>query len=322
MKSAFLPAGLILAFIVAWLLPAPGQHLKELGLVPWVVVAIFVVNGYQTNLAELPRNRQFGVLVVIAAVINLLLAPLLGVAAAWLAGLSEGATLGLIVKTAVPSTLSTCIVLTQLAGGYGLWALILTLVLNVVGVFTLPFVLALALGQSSTLTVDPFALLQTLVQLVLIPFAIGALLRRLLSLNTQFLPEPQHPVLQYLPSSCVIAAVWMSLSSSSALFISLHWQSLLQITLVSVAVHLLLLAVSVLASRAVKLDWQARIALVFTAAQKTLPVAVSVLAALNSSVGEALLVCVLFHFLQLFIDSTLPGPVRRWSQAGQGVGHT
>jgi len=310
-KSAFLPLGLVAAFLLAWLEPTPGSLLKDAGLIPWVVVGLFLVNGYQTNLAELPRKRQFLHLLIIAAVINLGIAPILGVATAAVAGLNEGETLGLIVKSAVPSTLSTCIVLTQLAGGYSLWALVMTLALNILAVFTLPFVLGLALSDQSAFAIDPLDLLITLIQLVLIPFLVGALLRRLSLIN------PQHLVLQYLPSTLVISAVWMSLSSSSALFSSLQWQSLLLIAAASLAVHLALMVCAALCGALMRIEWQAHVALIFTASQKTLPVAVSVLATLNGEIGEALLVCVLFHFLQLFVDSTLPGPIRRWTERMQ-----
>lgn len=308
MKSAFLPVGLTIAFIIAWLAPEPGSLLKEIGLIPWVVVAIFLVNGFQTNLAELPRSRTFVATTLVAALINLILSPFIGLALASIAGLSAGASLGLIVKATVPSTLSTCIVLTQLAGGYALWALIMTLVLNIIGVFTIPFMLSLTLEQVSDIQIDPVALLQKLMLLVLLPFFIGAILRRLSSIN------PHHILLQYLPSSCVIIAVWMSLSSSSDVFASLQLSTLISIVLASIAVHLILMLCAWLAGKLMKLEWQALVALVFTASQKTLPVAVSVLTALNGALGEALLVCVLFHFLQLFIDSMLPAPLKKHYQ--------
>ncbi|MBY4679029.1 bile acid:sodium symporter [Marinobacterium arenosum] len=305
MKSAFLPAGLVLAFIIAWLQPLPGAQLKEAGLIPWMVVSIFLINGYQTNLSELPRSRIFLLAVLVGGLINLVLSPFIGLAAASLAGLSVGASLGLIVKATVPSTLSTCIVLTQLSGGYALWALVMTIVLNIVGVFSIPFMLQLTLEQAGAISIDPLALLWKLMLMVLLPFLAGLLLRRLATV------DPQHLLLQYLPSSCVILTVWMSLSSSSEVFAQLELKSLTLIALASVAVHLLLMLIAWLAGRLMRLEWQALVALVFTASQKTLPVAVSVLAALNQSLGEALLVCVTFHFLQLFIDSLLPGRIRR-----------
>ena len=51
--------------------------------------------------------------------------------------------------------------------------------------------------------------------------------------------------------------------------------------------------------------------MILTGAQKTLPVAVSVLAALNYPIGEALLVCVLFHFMVLFGDALLVPYLKR-----------
>jgi sodium/bile acid cotransporter 7 len=50
--------------------------------------------------------------------------------------------------------------------------------------------------------------------------------------------------------------------------------------------------------------------MIFTTSQKTLPVAISVLAALNLPIGEAVLTCVLFHFLMLFADSLLVPKLR------------
>ncbi|MFC6672700.1 bile acid:sodium symporter [Marinobacterium aestuariivivens] len=75
LKRLFLPLGLVLAFLLAWLEPAWGQAGRQAGLVPWVVVVIFLVNGYQIRLAELPRDRGFVKALLATAVISLLLGP-------------------------------------------------------------------------------------------------------------------------------------------------------------------------------------------------------------------------------------------------------
>lgn len=310
MSSRFLPVGLAVAFLVAWLLPAPGASLKAWGMVPWMVVTIFLVNGYQTNLRELPRSPSFLLATLVTAVITLLISPFIGLATASVLGLSSGMTLGLVVKATVPSTLSTCIVMTQLAGGLSLWALVMTLVLNIVGIFTIPFMLSLTLNGLGDLQIAPLPLLQTLTLLVLLPFLLGAGLRHLLTLN------PSHKVLLYLPSTCVILTVWMALSDSSGVFQTLDLLSLLRIAAAALLVHGVLLALCWGASRMLKLPGPAAIAMIFTGAQKTLPVAVSVLAALNYPIGEALLVCVLFHFLVLFGDALLV-PVIKQSHGEQ-----
>lgn len=305
MKSSFLPTGLIIAFIVAWLAPELGSFLKEWGLIPWMMVTIFLVNGFQTNLSELPRGKIFGNTLLVTAIIALLISPFIGLTTASLFGLSTGMTLGLVVKATVPSTLSTCIVMTQLAGGYSLWALVMTLALNIIGIFTIPFMLSLTLGGMGEIAIDPLPLLKTLMLLVLLPFLAGVGLRRLLSLN------PSHIVLQYLPSSCVVLTVWMALSDSSEVFQSLNLQAIVTILLAALTLHVTLLLLCWFASRLMQLEWKASIAVILTGSQKTLPVAVSVLAALNYPIGEALMVCVLFHFMVLFGDALLVPYLRK-----------
>ncbi|MEH6579627.1 MAG: bile acid:sodium symporter [Amphritea sp.] len=310
MKSFFLPAGLLLAFALAWILPEVGTFLNEIGLVPWLMVIIFVINGYQIKLSEIPREFNFLYALLATAVISLLIAPFIGAQAAQLFGLSTAATLGLIVKSTVPATLSTCIVMTQIAGGHALWALVMTVVLNILGVFTIPFMLSLNVSAIGEITVDPFPLLQTLMLFVLVPLLAGFFAKRILSISAD------HLVLQYLPSSCVILTVWIMLSASAAVFKSLDLFLLIQIGVAAISVHFLLMIICWAAARGMKLERGALIAMIFTGSQKTLPVAVGVLSALNQPIGIAVLVCICFHFLQLFADSLIIGRMVQAKNSG------
>jgi sodium/bile acid cotransporter 7 len=117
--------------------------------------------------------------------------------------------------------------------------------------------------------------------------------------------DPKHWTLQYLPSMCIILTVWMALSDSSELFQSLEIATLLKIAAATLLLHFTLMLLSFILSNLLKLEARARLAMLFTLSQKTLPVAISVLAALDAAIGEAVLACVLFHFLMLFSDSML-----------------
>lgn len=297
MKSLFLPSGLLCSFIFAWFLPFPGTLLNEVGLMPWTIVLIFLVNGYQTQLHELPRDRHFLYALISAGVITLGLAPFMGAALAGWFGFGAGMALGLIVKATVPSTLSTCIVMTQLAGGNSLWALMMTVALNIIGVFTIPFILSSILAESGAITLSPWELLIQLILLVLLPFLAGLIARRMLSI------APDHFLLQYLPSSCIIFAVLMALSSSNEVLKELDLTTLIQIIAVTLILHFSLMALGAIAAKLVNTPTEGSVALLMVSSQKTLPVAVSVLASLNQPIGEAILICVLFHFIQLFSDS-------------------
>lgn len=299
MKNLFLPLGLVLAFIFAWLAPSLGGLLKQAGLIPWMVVCIFLVNGFQTNLKDLPKERSFLHGLIVAGVISLFISPLLGLATAEILALPAGIALGIIVKATVPPTLSTCIVMTQLTRGYPLWALVITVILNIAGVFTIPFMLGFTLQTAGDISIDPIPLLQSLILLVLLPFLLGLGLKKRLSV------DPQHILLQYLPSSCVIATVWMALSDSHALFQTIEVLTLVKIAAATLMIHFALMLLALIASKWLRLVPQARLAMLFTISQKTLPVAISVLAALDMPIGEAVMACVLFHFLMLFTDSLI-----------------
>lgn len=299
MQRLFLPLGFILAFILAGLLPEWGRALSDAGVMPWLVVTVFLVNGYQVRLAEVPRAWGFLKVVLVSAAVSLLLGPWLGSLLAQELLLSAGALIGLVVIGSVPPTLSSCIVLTQAAGGYAVWALVLSLVLNIVGVLSMPFMLAWLLNGYDTVGINPWLLLSQLGFIVLLPFLLGILLQRYLR------PIRASWLLQYLPSGCILIGVWMAMSDSVDIFNNISLLPLLQISLAVLLLHLLLFVANWWGGKLLCIERQGRIAMTLTGSQKTLPVAMSVLALMDGPVGEALLVCVLFHFLTLFIDTLI-----------------
>lgn len=305
MSGYFLPIGLLLAFLAAWFVPQPGAALQQMGLIPWMVVTIFLINGYQTVLSQMPLAGKLWTTALVAILINLLISPFLGLAAASLLTLPSAAAIGLIITATVPSTLSSGIVLTQLANGDGLKALFLTILLNLLGVFTIPFMLPVVLGNVGTLDLSPWPLLKQLLIIVLLPFVLGMLGRRILQFS------PRHWLIRFLPSSCVIITVWMSVSASSDTLREISLSLIGAIIVASLLLHGALLLLCLGSRRLYQPERGEWIALLFTASQKTLPVAIGVLAALNQPIGVALVACILFHFMQLLVDSMLAARLTR-----------
>ena len=313
MNSYFLPVGLLLAFLIAWLIPDPGAMLQEMGLIPWMVVTIFLVNGYQTSLKQLPHGREILSASIIAILISLLISPFIGLAVVAAVSLPTGAAMGLVVMATVPPTLSSGIVMTGIAGGNVAKALFLTILLNLIGVFTIPFMLQLTLDSVGIISISPLPLLKQLILIVLIPFLAGMVLKPVIRIPSR------HWSLKFLPSSCVVATVWMSVSASVDTLKELDFRLFLLIFVGAIAVHgalLLLCWLSRYLYRPNRSEW---IALLFTVSQKTLPVAVGVLAALNQPIGLAMVACIIFHFLQLFIDSMIASRMGRSLANGEPV---
>lgn len=313
MANYFLPIGLLLAFVVAWLAPGPGTQLQQMGLTPWMVVAIFLINGYQSNLKQFPRGRAVVPLALIAIVISLVIGPLLGLAFVSAVPLPVAAAMGLVVMATVPPTLSSGIVMTQIAGGDVVKALFLTILLNLLGIFSIPFMLHSTLDSVGLVEISPLPLLKQLVLIVLIPFLVGMLLKSLVSI------PPRHWALKYLPSSCVIATVWISASASSDTLKALDLSVFLLLVLGALGIHgslLLLCWGSRLLNRP---DRPELLALTFTTSQKTLPVALGVLAVMHQLVGLAMVACIIFHFLQLLLDSMIASRAGAASRAYAGA---
>ncbi|MES9935327.1 MAG: bile acid:sodium symporter [Sedimenticola sp.] len=313
MNSYFLPVGLLLAFLVAWIDPDPGTRLQQMGLIPWVIVTIFLINGYQIDLKKLPRGRSVLTASMVAILISLLISPFIGLAAVSAMSLPAGAALGLVVMATVPPTLSSGIVMTGIAGGNVAKALFLTILLNLAGVFTIPYMLHFTLESVGIISISPLPLLKQLILVVLIPFLVGMWLKSVIRISSR------HWVLRYLPSSCVIATVWMSVSTSVDTLKAVDLQLLLFIAVGALIVHGALLMLCWLVRflyQPARGEW---LALLFTASQKTLPVAIGVLAALNQPIGLAVVVCIIFHFLQLFIDSMIASRMGRESKGKESA---
>jgi sodium/bile acid cotransporter 7 len=114
----------------------------------------------------------------------------------------------------------------------------------------------------------------------------------------------------YVNSSCVILAVYISLAVSRQEFFQTNTGQYLTVFLSVSMIHILLLIMNHQAAKWLKLSPEDSKALLFVASQKTLPVSLAVLAGLCQDTGNAVIVCLLFHFTQLFMDSVLASRLR------------
>ena len=304
MNSWFFPGGILLAITSGLLFPDPGIRLYDIGLIPWLVACIFLVYGFNLELQPGQLNQRFYISLAAGIGISLLLAPLLGLAFSSWFQLPLFFAIGLIVNCAMPPTLTSGIVITGVAQGNVLWALMFTIIINVIGVLTIPSILVILLPAMGDVVLSPWPLFGKLLLLVLLPFVVGQILFRYLIINRN------HPVLAYLPSVCIMTTIWLSVSSSQQDLFSIQWSDLMLITIACVLIHTILLGFAWLCGGSLGLRIDEKKALMFVTSQKTLPAAISILTLLPVPIGLTLIPCILFHFLQLFIDSVLATRLR------------
>ncbi len=299
MKQLFLPLGLILAVIVGFTLPTGGTFLSDHSGPKIIVFIIFLISGYQTGSKELSVDLRLLRLFCVAAVISLLLAPLLGLLVSKLLNLPLYLAMGLIIMSTVPPTISSGVVITGVSRGNGTLALFLTISLNLLGIFSMPFVLDFCLKAAGPIDIDQNALLFKMLFFVLLPFIAGKAIR---SISGR---KQVSPLWSYLNSSAVIVIVYASISTSTSALMGLAATDYITILAGVAAVHILLLLTNAYASKLLQLSSADRKAMLFVTSQKTMALALAVLANINFDTGNAIVVCLMFHFFQLFLDSFL-----------------
>lgn len=305
MKQFFLPIGLILASLIGFVLPAGGVFFSDNNGLTIFVFIIFLISGYQAGSEGLGISRQLPAIFLIAAAISLFLAPLLGLGISMTLKLPLEMTMGLILMCTVPPTISSGVVITEVAGGNGSLALFLTISLNLLGMFTMPFVLDLSLKAAGPIEINQYALLFKMLLFVLLPFIIGKMVRKLGR------KKRVSSVWSYVNSSCVIVIVYASIAASKDTFTGLTVKDCLLVFTGVTSAHCLLLAMSAQAGKIMKLPERDNKALIFVTSQKTMAVALAVLASLQFDTGNAIIVCLVFHFFQLFIDSFLASMMKQ-----------
>jgi sodium/bile acid cotransporter 7 len=299
LKRLYLPVGLPLALGAALLWPGLGTFAQEARVVRFLIVAIFLVNGYRADYGTTRVDSALAKAFAWGAVVCLLAGPALGFMAVKGLRLTPEMGAGLIVISCVAPTLSSGIVISENAGGDVLWATLLTVGLNAAGILATPFAVGLLLAAQGTTAIGSLALLGKLVLLALVPFALGLAAGRMLPAWRKSRP------LSYVPSTCVLLTVWVSASAGSAVIASLSPQSMAIALLAVLLVHASLLLLNAAAPRVLSIPAPGARSLLFVASQKTLPLSLGILVAVGLAGTAALPVCILFHFSQLVLDSAL-----------------
>jgi len=233
---------------------------------------------------------------------------------------------GLALFFAQATTLSSGPIITGQAKGNIALALLLTVTTNIIGVFTMPLFVSSSLdyyveknadlstnNQTSDsgeeevdIKVDPVPIIIKLIFAILIPLAVGKLLRNFAGVRT--FAQKHGKKMKLLSSFLLAGIVWMKVSSSADDLNSLDFLSILSVFFAGMVVHIAFLIFNyVVSAYAMKLAQSERRAVVIVASQKTLPVAITVLDILPDSIlgspGLVAVPIIAAHFVQIVLDA-------------------
>ena len=177
-SNAFL-VGLIGVILLAWAAPRVGELVLKLQGKTVAVVAIFLTYGLTTPLRQLAGGLARWRCHLVIQLFSFVVTPgLVYMTSGWM---DEGALLyGVYLIAAVPTTISSCVVMATAAGGNGSCALANAIGGNVLGVFLSPLILAFLVGHGGDAGALPIGpTIAKLGYLVLAPLAGGMIVARL-----------------------------------------------------------------------------------------------------------------------------------------------
>lgn len=312
LKKHWFNVTLVALFALA--LAAPGLGADESPLHPRVlrtlaVLLIFFLTGVTLRLAELRRGLASARLHVFGLGFGFVWVPAVAVGLRWaFDGVVRAEILqGIVVLAVMPTTITSCVVFTTLAGGNVAGAVFSSIASNLAGVAVSPLLFGLLVAPDTGTAID-WSQLVTLLEIIVAPLAAGVAAQRWLGKAV----DARRQYLPYLSGGALLLIVFFAFASAFAPGSPLRgWSAadLLGPLLLIAALHCFLLAAAWLGARWAGLGESDRRAALFVAPQKTVALGLPLLhvffAAQPALAGIMSIPLIFYHPLQLLVAGAL-----------------
>lgn len=222
----------------------------------------------------------------------------------------ENLRIGFLFLAALPTTVSTAMVFTTLAGGNSAGALVNVTLSNVMGVVVTPLWVGVLL-QVKGQAVPLLPMIQSLAMLILLPLVVGQLVRPFL----HHWADANRARVGKINSLLVLFIVYATFCNSvkSGVFVAHGWTPALVSAVGSLVIFVVVTLLVVFVSRIAGLPPADRTAALFCAPQKTLASGIPMgrlIFASNPALGIILLPIMFYHPLQLLIGGVLVNAIK------------
>ncbi|CAM0951848.1 unnamed protein product [Alopecurus aequalis] len=325
-RSNFLPLALIGGIALGLLDPTLGCLAHEYSLSKYSTFGIFVISGLTLRTKEPGAALQAWPAGLFGLCSILLFTPFLAKFIVQTQFFPPEFITGLAMFCCMPTTLSSGVTLTQLAGGNSALALAMTVISNLLGIIFVPLSLAKYVGAGAGVSLPTEKLFKSLVNTLLIPLILGKVAREASKGIAEFVDGNRQ---RFSVISAVLLSLvpWIQVSRSRSLLLSVQAKAFAITVTIGVLLHLALLAFNATALKVLSCLKQKEEsvfaskeysrAVILVASQKTLPVLVTVVEQLGGALGESgflVIPCVAAHVTQIIIDSIL---VNWWREGDQ-----
>jgi sodium/bile acid cotransporter 7 len=292
-----------------------GIALKDNHCPEVMIFSIFIFSGLLIESDQIKAGVKDVKSTVLSLAVIIVFAPLSALLLSFLP-LETGVVIGLFIVAVMPTTLSSGIVMTGIAGGNMAHALFVTILSNLIAIFSIPVVLSILLSfleQEKELVIDQGAIFIKLILLVLFPLMIGMVAKA----KVFKFGQPGRFKFQVINQFMILGIVFISLAGAKEVLVGKGAAFLYILVLVG-GFHLMLLGASFLLVKLFRVEKGRYESIVFMGSQKTLALSVMIQVTYFNEFGTALLVCVVHHIIHLMIDGYLSAKMRRNATLIQG----
>jgi solute carrier family 10 (sodium/bile acid cotransporter), member 7 len=298
-------AAILLTVAFAAVMPARGDAAAAVSwLADAAIVLLFFMHGAKLSPEEALVGARHWRLHVMVFLGTFALFPLLGMSARFLAPTFLPGPLwaGVILLTALPSTVQASIVFTSVAGGYVPAAVCSATASSLLGVFLTPLIAGFLLTRHG-LDISAHAIVGIVVQLLL-PFVAGQILRPWIGAYLT-----RHPfALKSVDYGSILILVYSAFSHGvvAGIWHQIDAGDLIKIALVDVALLASVMTILTFGSRQLGFSRADEITIVFCGSKKSLVNGIPIATLLFAGhVGPVVIPLMLFHQIQLMVCASL-----------------
>ncbi|GMP22278.1 hypothetical protein CsSME_00000368 [Camellia sinensis var. sinensis] len=327
-SNNFLPLALVGGVLFGLVNPSLGCLADRYYMSKFSTFGIFIISGLTLRSEEIGAAAEAWPVGIFGLGSILLLTPLFSRFILQLQLQPQEFVTGLAIFSCMPTTLSSGVALTRLAGGNSALALAMTVISNLLGILFVPFSISVLIANGVGVSAPTKQLFRNLVLTLLVPLLLGKVFRESFKGLAVFVD--QHCKLFSVISALLLGLVpWIQVSRSSSMLLMVKPAVFLVAVGMGALLHLSLLAFNALAiqglstvsggSKSMFAKRENAVALLLVASQKTLPVMVAVVEQLGGALGESgllVLPCVAAHLNQIVMDSFL---INFWVQKEQSA---
>jgi sodium/bile acid cotransporter 7 len=298
-------AAILLTVAFAAVLPARGNAAEGVGwLTDAAIVLLFFMHGAKLSPQDALLGARHWRLHMMVFLSTFALFPLLGISAHFLVPdfLSGPLWAGVILLTALPSTVQASVVFTSVAGGNVPAAMFSATASSLLGVFLTPLIAGFLLARHG-LDISAHSILAILVQLLL-PFVAGQLLRPWIGAYLT-----RHPrALKGVDYGSILLIVYSAFSHGvvDGIWHQIDAGDLLKVALVDVTLLAAVMTTLIFASRQLGFSRADEVTIVFCGSKKSLVNGIPIATLLfTGHVGLVVIPLMVFHQIQLMVCASL-----------------